>query len=230
MSGPDRRRIAPRKESLRARVLRDIKAEIVSGLVTSSHVYSVPALAAEMGVSTTPVREALLELHRQGLVDPLPNRGFRVVVPSNEELLELLKLREVLETYAMDRVARRRPDLARLVPLAEQIAAAVEASDPLAYVTADREFHLALVAEAGVPTLTRFVGDLRDHIRLIGLDTDDGRARQRESATEHFALLALLEDGDGPGVRRIISRHISQWENVLRAGTDDGSRGADPAR
>ncbi|NEE41034.1 GntR family transcriptional regulator [Streptomyces sp. SID7982] len=212
--------MASRKLSLREQVLGDLRAEIVSGLVEAGHVYSAPTLAAELGVSTTPVREALLELHRQGLVTPLPNRGFQVVMPSTEELVQLLELRELLETYALERLARQEDkDLAPLYPMAERIAEAVERGDPVAYVAADREFHLALVGRAGVAKLSSFISDLRDHMRLIGLETQQGLARQRDSAAEHFQLLDLLEAGDSEGVCRIIGHHISAWKDVLRAGT-----------
>ncbi|MFD5389617.1 GntR family transcriptional regulator [Streptomyces sp. NPDC056669] len=219
MEPPSRRQVTGRKQSLREQVLQDLRAEIVSGRVEGGHVYSVPALATDLGVSTTPVREALLELQRQGLVTPLPNRGFQVAVPSTEELLEMLKLRELLETYALDRLAaREEKDLTRLYAIAERISDAVEQRDPVAYVAADREFHLALVDEAGISKLTTFISDLRDHMRLIGLETEQGFARQEASAAEHFQLLDLLTAGDTEGVRGIISHHISAWEAVLRAG------------
>lgn len=220
MGTSTRRHVASRRQSLREQVLQDVRAEIVSGRVEAGHVYSVPGLAADLGVSTTPVREALLELHRQGLLTTLPNRGFQVVVPSTAELLDMLKLRELLETYALELLATREPqDLRPLFEIAERISRAVDEGDLVEYVAADREFHLALVAEAGVSKLTAFIGDLRDHMRLIGLETDHGRDRQKASALEHFELLELLEAADVDGVRRVIRRHISEWEGVLRAGT-----------
>ena len=88
--------------------------------------YSVPTLASTLGVSTTPVREALLELARIGLVEPMRNRGFRVVAPSLAQLRSLFDLREVLELYGVELVAlKRKKDLAPLRLIAENIAKTV---------------------------------------------------------------------------------------------------------
>ena len=70
--------------------------------------YSVPNLAAALGVSTTPVREALLELARNGLIEPMRNRGFKVVAPTLSQLRNLFDMRELLEVYAVELVALKR--------------------------------------------------------------------------------------------------------------------------
>lgn len=216
---PNSRQTMSRKLSLREQVLQDLRAQIVSGRVEGGHVFSVPALASGLGVSTTPVREALLELQRQGLVTPRPNRGFQVAVPSTSEMLEMLELRELLETYALERLAAQEDkDLSALYEIAEQISEAVKKNDQVAYVVADREFHLGLVNRTGVAKLTTFIGDLRDNMRLIGLQTEQGRIRQKESVSEHFQLLDQLAAGEVEAVRHTISHHISSWKAVLHAG------------
>jgi DNA-binding GntR family transcriptional regulator len=90
---------APRNDSftsLRDMVLRRVRADIVSGHSAPGTMYSVPTLADELGVSTTPVREALLELSQSGLVTPMRNRGFRVEATSLEELKHGFALRDLL--------------------------------------------------------------------------------------------------------------------------------------
>ena len=67
--------------SLRDKVVRWVRSDIVSGRSAPGTMYSVPSLAEQLGVSTTPVREALLELSRGGLITPLRNRGFKVERP-----------------------------------------------------------------------------------------------------------------------------------------------------
>ena len=94
--------------SLRDMVLRRVRADIVSGQSAPGTMYSVPTLAEELGVSTTPVREALLELSLHGLITPVRNRGFRVEATSPDSLRDLFALRVLLERYAMECVARKR--------------------------------------------------------------------------------------------------------------------------
>ena len=83
--------------SLREQVLAELRSEIVAGRAGNDTIYSVPTLSQRMGVSTTPVREALLELTRAGLLVPMRNRGFRVVEPTLEDLNDLFDVRETLE-------------------------------------------------------------------------------------------------------------------------------------
>jgi DNA-binding GntR family transcriptional regulator len=181
--------------------------------------YSVPALANDLGVSTTPVREALLELSRAGLVTPMRNRGFRVEATSLDDLNNLFALRDLLERFAMVAIAKKRiTDTGDLRALADEIAAAVEKNDVEAYIETDRAFHQALVARAGNPLLTRLVMSLRDEMRLYGIDTPAGRERQIRSVDEHYQLIKLAEVGETEAIADLISRHILDWKPIFTAG------------
>src|SRR5262245_58132942 len=94
--------------SLRDRVLEWVRSDIVSGRGGPGTMYSVPSLASELGVSTTPVREALLELSNRGMIVPMRNRGFKVLASSLEDLENLFELRELLERFAVVNVAKSR--------------------------------------------------------------------------------------------------------------------------
>ncbi len=105
--------------NLREQVLQQVRSEIISGHSVPGSMYSVPNLAATLGISTTPVREALLELARSGLIEPMRNRGFKVVAPTLSQLRNLFDMRELLEVYAVELVAlKRRKDLSGLRHLA----------------------------------------------------------------------------------------------------------------
>src|ERR1700677_737954 len=120
--------------NLREKVLRQVRAEIISGHSAPGTMYSVPTLATSLGVSTTPVREALLELSRGGLVEPMRNRGFKVVEPTLTDLRNLFDMRELLELYAAEILAlKRKKDLGDLRLLADEIAAAVQAESVAGY-------------------------------------------------------------------------------------------------
>ncbi|MEK9665318.1 MAG: GntR family transcriptional regulator, partial [Candidatus Nanopelagicales bacterium] len=83
--------------SLRERVAESLRAALVSGRMAPGTTYSIPALAEQFGVSATPVREAMLDLVNEGIVAPVPNKGFRVVELSDEELDQVTELRRLLE-------------------------------------------------------------------------------------------------------------------------------------
>lgn len=204
--------------SLRENVLQQVRAEIVSGRAGPGTLYTVPGLATQMGVSTTPVREALLELARAGLVSPLRNRGFLVEGATLKELEDLFAVRVMLERFALETVARQgltHPE--PLTAIADQVAAAVERHDVNAYLEADRRFHEALVARAGNPRLTRLVMAQRDDMRLYGIDSKEGRARQVASVGEHYQMIDYALTGKVEQIGELITRHIVEWKPLFVA-------------
>jgi DNA-binding GntR family transcriptional regulator len=204
--------------SLREKVVHRVRSAIVSGRSAPGTMYSVPVLADELGMSTTPVREALLDLSRSGLLSPRRNRGFKVEAISLDNLNDLFAVRTLLERFAAVTLAERR--LANSVELrakADAIAAAVKANDVLGYLEGDRAFHFALVERAGNPLLSKQIMELRDGMRLYGIDTAAGRKRQAASVSEHYRLIELATSGDTTGIAELIDRHINGWKPVFTA-------------
>ncbi len=202
--------------TLRDMVVERIRSSIVSGRSAPGTLFSVPALAGELNISTTPVREALLELARGGLVTPLRNRGFRVERISLEALNDLFFVREMLETSAAAELARcRSVDAAALRRLARAVETAVATDDLPAYIEGDRAFHQEFVSQVGNPLLTRLIMEARDAMRLYGIDTSAGRQRQQASVREHFQLAELAERGAIDDVSALISRHILAWKPIF---------------
>jgi DNA-binding GntR family transcriptional regulator len=208
--------------SLRDTVLRRVRADIVSGHAGPGTMYSVPTLAEEIGVSTTPVREALLELSRDGLITPVRNRGFRVEATTLEDLKNGFALRELLEQHAMVSLAEKRlTDTEPLRKLADEVAAAVKRKDSGGYIEADRAFHLELVSRANNPMLTRFIMELRDGMRLYGMDSPAGRQRQIASVKEHYQLIDMASAGEIDAIAGLVAQHIRCWEPVFTAGLSE---------
>jgi len=211
-------------------VLQRVKLEIVSGHSTARTVYTVPSLATELGVSTTPVREALLELSRTGFLTPMRNRGFRVKALSVEDLNNIFAVREVLESYAMATVASKRiPDTDRLNKLADEVAAAVKRKDNLGYLEKDRAFHFALVSHAKNPTLTNMIMGLRDQMRWHGVDSTAGRQCQVASVKQHYQLVDLAARGKTTEVAALITQHIHEWRVLFEAVLNERQKRVDSA-
>ena len=203
-------------QNLRQQVLRQVRAEIISGQSPPGTMYSVPSLAASLKVSTTPVREALLELSRSGLIEPMRNRGFKVVEPTLEGLNNLFDLREVLELHAASIVARLpKKDLSTLAGWADEIARAVREEDIRLYIEADRSYHRDLVAAAGNSLLTETVMGLRDKMRLYGIGSRAGQERQQASIAEHYRIIELMEAGDEAAVIALLRGHVRSWQPIF---------------
>jgi DNA-binding GntR family transcriptional regulator len=207
-----------RGANLREQVLERVRSDIVSGRTPPGTVYSVPGLASELGVSTTPVREALLELSRNGLVVALRNRGFRVEPMSLEALDHLFTMRELLERHALETLARKGLDEPEsLIALADEVADAAARGNVAEYIAADRAFHEALVARVGNPLLTKMVMQLRDDMRLYGIDSPEGLQRQKASIQEHYRMVELATKKDVKKIGALISEHILSWKPLFRS-------------
>jgi DNA-binding GntR family transcriptional regulator len=206
---PSVRRLAQR-ENLRDSVANALRAAVISGELKPGEVYSAPTLGARFGVSATPVREAMLDLVREGLVISLRNKGFRVTEVSDEDLDNVAAVRQLIEPPTIRDVVPVIPaaDYARLRRLAEDIVVAAEAGDLIAYIEADRVFHVTLLAYSGNQKLVDVVSDLRSQTRLLGLTPLVESGRLVPSATEHHQLMDLVEAGDGKGAEQLMRRHI----------------------
>ncbi|MGW5665618.1 GntR family transcriptional regulator [Streptomyces sp. NPDC003758] len=218
-----------KKSSYRERVADALRAALVAGELRPGEVYSAPTLAARFGVSATPVREAMLDLVKEGLVDTVPNKGFRVTEVSEKQLDEYTHVRSLIEiptTVALARTADR-VSLEALRPAAREIVTAAAAGDLIAYVEADTRFHLGLLALAGNAHLVEVVGDLRKRSRLYGLTALVEAGRLLASAQEHLELLDALLEGDEGAVRTVMTRHIGHVRGLWAAHGRDQDRARD---
>jgi DNA-binding GntR family transcriptional regulator len=202
--------------SLRERVAESLRAALVSGRMVPGTTYSIPALAEQFGVSATPVREAMLDLVNEGIVAPVPNKGFRVVELTDEELDHVTELRRLLEVPTVrDLAGALDPGaVTRLRGLADAVHDAAQGGDVVAYVESDRELHLALLTEAGNPRLVEMVGRLRDQSRLYGLEQLAVDGTLVDSAAEHVRLIDALESGDRRAAEKVMSHHLDHVRGI----------------
>lgn len=204
------------RTSLRERVAESLRAALVSGRMVPGTTYSVPALADQFGVSATPVREAMLDLVNEGIMSAVPNKGFRVVELSDAELDQITELRRLLEVPTVGDLAGSidRAAVRRLRSLADAVSDAARRGDVVGYVEADRELHLALLAEAGNPRLVEMVGRLRDQSRLYGLEQLAADGVLVDSAVEHMRLIDALESGDRRAAERVMAHHLDHVRGI----------------
>ncbi|MEV4799938.1 GntR family transcriptional regulator [Nonomuraea sp. NPDC049421] len=204
------------RQSLREQVAHALRAALITGEMRPGVVYSAPVLAAQFGVSATPVREAMLDLAKEGLVEAVRNKGFRVTELSDRDLDELTEIRQLIEVPTVSRLAdsSRAEEFERLRPVAEEIVSASERGDLLAYVDADLRFHVELLSLSGNAHLVSVVRDLRNRARLYGLSQLSERGTLTDSAREHLQLLDALKSGDGKAVGHLMAEHIGHVRGI----------------
>ena len=213
-----------RSDSLREQVTRAVEAAIVAGELEPGVIYSAPGLAERFGVSATPVREAMLDLVKEGFVEPLRNRGFRVVEMSDEDLDNIAQIRLLIEVPTIPQIASlltpaRFDDLAVAAGAIERAAAD---GDVLRYLDADRRFHVELISAIGNARLTDLVDRLRRQARLFGLKDLAKSGRLMASAREHRALLGTLRAQDVPAAENLMRAHIGHTRGLWAGRQDRG--------
>lgn len=183
----------------------------MTGDIAEGVVYSSKALAAELGVSNGPIREAMLALVDDGLMEAVPNKGFRSVPITEHDLAEIYEMRLVLEVHAIGKLAETGvggclDELTLLVDLIEQTA---RDGDVAGNLQADRDFHIALMEATGNQRLARTVTSLRDQTRLFNLRNLAATGQLMQWADEHRPLLAAITTGDRATAEALMRRHLA---------------------
>jgi DNA-binding GntR family transcriptional regulator len=175
-------------------------------------IYSAPSLGAQFKVSATPVREAMLDLVKEGLVTIAPNKGFRVTDVDDAYMDQIIQLRLLIEPPVVRDVTLLIPaeDLPQLRRMAQDIVDGAQQGNLLAYTEADTRFHLALLAYANNARIVDLVAELRGQTRLVGLAALLERGELAESAREHLRIVDLIESRDTPAVEQFLTAHIRQ--------------------
>lgn len=206
-----------RPTSLTERTIEAVRDGVRNGTFVPGELYSVYRLADELGVSRSPVREALLRLAETGMVAIERNRGFRVVLPGARELAEIMAVRLALEVPAAARAARlaSSEDHAALRAEREAMEQAVAAEDEGAFLLHDQRLHGLLLDLAGNSHTTRIIENLRDATRLVGLSTMKNSRSLDEVYREHLPIVSAVERGDGRAAGEAMRRHLESTGRLL---------------
>jgi DNA-binding GntR family transcriptional regulator len=205
--------------SLSDRVYQALKRHILSQALKAGTKLSVPQLARQLGVSRTPVKEALERLSKDGLVTTLPNRGAFVAILREQDVNEIYQMREILEGLAA-RLAAVTIDealLDRLRDLMGRHEAAVARGDLDAHVTIDLEFHRTIRERAGNRRLMDALDTLQDQIRIVFRTSATIPGRMQKAVEEHRAILRALERRDPDAAETAARRHILHIREAVLA-------------
>jgi len=199
------------------RVYRHLKQAFFEQVHPGGTLLNEGDVAAAVGVSRTPVREALLRLEAEGLVRLYPKKGALVLPMSAQDIDDVFAAREMVESFTASAAWQARQ---RLVPaLTERLATmrrTARAGDTSGFAAADSDFHTALVDAAGNPVLSRFYSGLRERQLCIGLAVIRlSPERMRRSTAGHAAILAALREGDRRAFTDLVATHTQDAHRTL---------------
>lgn len=207
--------------SLREQVRSLLRAQVITGELQPGNMYVVADFAKALGVSATPVREALGDLAQLGLVEIVRNRGFVVPPLTDHDLDEIFQLRLMIEVGAVSRVAGKlsEAELADCENAVSRCRRSAERGDLAGFLEADRDFHLGLLSALGNQRLLEIIDRLRDQTRLYGLLLL-APERLIGSAEEHQSLLIAVAEGKRKVACEQLARHLEHTRG-LWAGRED---------
>ncbi|WP_046470471.1 GntR family transcriptional regulator [Allosalinactinospora lopnorensis] len=209
------------KLSATDRAYRYTKDAILTRRYAGGELISEGDIATGIGVSRTPVREALLRLEGEGLVRLYPKRGALIVPVSQAEIDDVIETRRLVEGFTAQRVAGAgEEERAALVPTLtkhlDEMRATAE-TDKRAFVLADREFHRAIVEAAGNRVLFDLYESLRD--RQLRMMEEGARTveRLRGNIREHAAIMDAIRAGDIRAASEAVQAHMDAAGAMLGA-------------
>ncbi|MGV9644761.1 GntR family transcriptional regulator [Streptomyces sp. NPDC003333] len=175
-------------------------------------------LAEAVGVSRTPVREALLRLEAEGLLKLYPKKGALVLPVSAQEIKDVVETRMLVEEHAARKAVPAPPGLLeRLEELLDRQKAQAAVGDFAAAAVTDRCFHAEIVRSGGNEILSRLYDQLRDRqLRMGAAVMHSHPDRIAKTLSEHEEILTALRSGDPQAAVALVHRHIDWFSHLAR--------------
>ncbi|MFF0818439.1 GntR family transcriptional regulator [Rhodococcus sp. NPDC003318] len=189
-----------------------LRERITGGRCAPGSLLVPAAVGVELGVSRTPIREALQRLEFDGLVTKV-TRGYVVRVRTEDEVLAICDARIALESAVAFSAATRRSaiDLARLIGLFDR---AVTATDPVIALQLHSEWHTALRIAAHNPTIIELMDRLDAQLAVYDAEESKGQSNLAQIETEHREIHTAVVDGDGERARTLMIAHQERTRDI----------------
>lgn len=206
-----------RSRSLKERAYDKLKKLIITGSLEQGVLYNERRLAEALGVSRTPVREALLELSQEGMVAFVPGRGVEVCKITAKQVREVFEIRRIIEGHIIKEITKKltSEDIKRLdrnITRQEKLAERDERHEFIEY---DKRFHLYLASKTGNRQIEAILLNLRDQIHLMGIRAVEDNSRMKQVTEEHQRILTSLKEGNSKNAYKELIKHLDNTEKTL---------------
>lgn len=194
-----------------------LRDSILNGYLQAGNIYIETNLAHELGISRTPVREALLRLASQGLVSFIPRKGVQISHFTVQDIDEVFEMRKAIEIASVEKLSQR----AKVIDFSEADKAlsdqteAVKNLDKHAFLAADRRFHAAFAKLTGNRLFALALENLRDKIYVMSSEALTKKGRMKEVMEEHEKILKLIRQGRLVEVKHAMTLHLDRSRQAL---------------
>jgi DNA-binding GntR family transcriptional regulator len=205
------------RKSLGQHVFENLKQAVIKGKIVPGSRLIESRLAEALGISRTPVREAIHKLEREGYLKKLPRGGFSVLGFSREDIEETFGIRSILESYAA-RLAAIKHQEAALKPLEDKIKAyqkCLDKNDLDPLLKINTEFHELLYDLSRSPRLVKMINDLKDQIYRYRKVILNNEKMARISNEDHKRMLEYIRRRDAEGVEKLVRDHLIRGQKAV---------------
>lgn len=191
--------------------LEQLRSAIVTGVLEPGSMHSEQSIAAQLAISRTPIREALLQLSAEGFVEFIPQRGVKITRTNSKHLKEVFEYRIALDGYCAEALAKSptREVLDALDRQLERQRAIIASGDSLEWVRANMDFHIIIAEATGNSVIADAMTAIASHTMRIGFQLLREKDRMVAAFSEHQAIVEAIREGRVDVARSLAMSHIS---------------------
>ncbi len=206
-----------RTKSLKEKAYDILKELILTGRLEQGKLHNEKRLAEVLGVSRTPVREALLELSREGMVSFVPSKGVKVLKITPKQVQEVFELRRIIEGYIIKSISKQLTpvDLKKIEKILSKQDRSASKDEELSFIEMDKEFHLFMASKMGNKQIEAILQNLRDQIHLMGIRAIKDQSRSQQVLKEHQKIFSALKKKDAKRAHEELIKHLNNTEKIL---------------
>lgn len=201
----------------RQKVYSQIKNSILNGDIDSKMYFTEVQLSKSFQISRTPIRAALQDLMKEGIITSKPGKGLKVRELSVEEQEEIFLLRASVEKIVLKKLAKEfsSEDHVRLTNIINKQKQALLNEDKVEFINLDQAFHLTLTKLANYHFISEVLYDLHNLTQLMGLKAVNRKGRMQEVIEEHTQILKALEQNDSKMACSLMLQHLDNTKKTL---------------
>ena len=211
--------------SLTMQAYNTLKERIMMLQLRPGELILVQPLAKDLGISRTPVREALVRLEREGFIEEAEGKKFKVSEITIKSILEIHEIRELIELHAVAKAADscNARQLQKLKQLAMRMENSFKNNDNAEFFRTDMDFHAQILAVSDNTTLEQLMMQLNEKIQRIRHLTTYVYRRLEDTIVEHNAILSSIEDRNPDAAQQAMKRHLDNVKKGVVKLFDEGA-------
>lgn len=206
-----------RPSTLNGLAYKEIKGLLITGQLELNRLYSANQFAEILGVSRTPVRDALLQLANEGYLISVRGQGFKVKEYSQKEIKEFFETRKIIESYIIEHLVGPSPgtDIKQLEKSLRLMTERAKGKDIYGFLEADKDFHMGLIRQYNNSLLVSIMQNIRNLVSIFGGKALAHKERFEEVISEHRIILEAIKKENKKRAVDSIMYHLNTTEKYL---------------